>query len=86
MIRFKLVPLFLVAGVAGCEPPSPRPTIDQCLRAQLFRACLASVPLGPQTTVHNDWAEVIQQCERTTHMQSYRLPQFVKPECLGERQ
>lgn len=33
-----------------------------CEVDRLYDKCIAGVPKGPQTTVYNDWAEVVEQC------------------------
>lgn len=42
---------------------TPVETVDQGLRQQIFMECLRTVPQGPKTTVNNDWAEVVEQCD-----------------------
>lgn len=75
-----LIPLF-VFFVAGCEMPA-KTTVDQCLRQELFKQCMASLPKGPQSTVANDWDEVVGQCSSVAYLQALRRADFVKPECM----
>lgn len=44
-------------------PEKQLATVDQTLRQQIFMECLRTVPQGPKTTVNNDWAEVVEQCD-----------------------
>ena len=72
----------LIAAVllAGCsEEVTNGP--DQCLRAELFKACMAVLPAGPLATKYNDWDEVVSQCGSTAYYQSQRKTIFIKPEC-----
>jgi len=78
-----LLPIAVLA-LAGC---SDKPAfvkdwgVDQCLRVDLFQACMKSLPAGPKSTQYNDWDEVVGQCERTSHDQSLRKLVHIKPEC-----
>lgn len=79
-----LAALLAAIGVAGCEgKPSAYETRDpdQCLRAELFKQCLAAVPAGPQQTVTNDWSEVVDECQHASYYQSLRQISQIKPEC-----
>lgn len=72
----------LIAAVllAGCsDAPSDGP--DQCLRAELFKACMAILPAGPLATKYNDWNEVVSECGNAAYYQSKRLTIHIKPEC-----
>lgn len=72
-------------ALTGCyEPPQRTWALDQCLRSEAFRQCLAALPAGPQATKYNDWAEVVDQCDDVSKGQSYRLIAQVKPECRAE--
>ena len=72
--------------VLGCDTgPQMRwvyPVPDQCLRAQLFKECLAAVPKGPERIANsNDWEEVVAACADAAYQQSLRQPSVIKPEC-----
>ena len=75
--------LLIVAVVflAACEPPESKHVQDQCLRTVLFQQCLERIPKGPQTSVYNDWAEVVDTCGTEANYQSYRRIEHIKPEC-----
>lgn len=79
--------LLALLALAGChrigEEPiiRPDPAVDQCLRVELFNACLRAVPAGPTTVKNNDWAEVVEECQHASYYQALRQPAFVKPEC-----
>jgi hypothetical protein len=80
----KIAAVVLIAiSLAGCgEPPATTRTRDQCLRQQIFMACLQNIPKGPNSTVvSNDWSEVIDSCELASFYQSMRQYQHIKPEC-----
>ncbi len=70
-----------VIGLTGCDAGQVPYARDQCLRTTLFQACLAAVPVGPQTTVENQWAEVVKQCESAAFYQSIRPTASIKAEC-----
>ena len=74
--------LFVLAFVlSGCnEEPNGR---DQCLRQEIFKQCMASIPKGPThiTDTNNDWGKVIDNCENAAYHQSLRLKSSIKPEC-----
>lgn len=65
--------------LAGCEQANSG--ADQCLRTELFERCLARIPVGPTTVHHNDWAEVVDECETSAYYQSLRHKKHIKPEC-----
>ena len=70
----------LVMALVGCEHRE-EPVIDQCMRREIFFACLSALPKGPERTKYNDWEDVVDSCEHAAVRQSYRLESQVKPEC-----
>jgi len=55
---------------------------DNCLRADLFKQCLAAVPKGPERIGNsNDWDEVVGACENAAYHQSLRKLSSIKKEC-----
>ncbi len=69
-----------VLCLAGCgEYASPEP--DQCLRAELFKSCMASLPAGPVATMYNDWDEVVSTCGNVAYYQSLRRKESIAKEC-----
>lgn len=59
-----IVGFLAVIALAGCDESKRQPeVVDQALRQQIFMECLRTVPQGPKTTVSNDWAEVVEQCD-----------------------
>jgi len=70
-----------VAMLAACTETSTITEPDQCIRAEQFQQCLASVPAGPTSTQYNDWSEVVSECRNTAYYQSLRDPSAIKPEC-----
>jgi hypothetical protein len=79
----KAILLAACAALAGCEFQAAGPTYepDQCLRAQLFQQCLATVPKGPEAARYNDWDEVVSQCESAAYHQSLRAMGTVPKQC-----
>jgi hypothetical protein len=70
--------------VAGCENgPLERSGYDQCMRAKLFKECMAILPTGPSETKYNDWDEVVSGCGSQALYQSLRLTKHIKSECRG---
>lgn len=75
----KLLVVFILF-CAGCSDVDV--TIrDQCMRRQIFKECLAALPVGPTTVVSNDWSEVVDSCESAAAYQSLRRTSQVKVEC-----
>jgi hypothetical protein len=77
-----LLILLAITALTGCEQvQEPRVMRDQCMRQQIFLQCMAALPAGPQTTMYNDWDEVVSECESAAAYQSLRPTQHIKPEC-----
>ena len=83
--RYYLILTLLLAGCGEREVKKPefQWVTDQCLRAELFKTCLNSVPPGPNQTHYNDWEEVIETCDQASYRMSIRKSTFVKPECAA---
>lgn len=73
--------LACVATTAACSEQTRGPAPDQCIRAELFKSCLAALPAGPQATKYNDWDEVVSACESAAYFQSLRKRETIKAEC-----
>lgn len=58
--------------LAGCLPPVPDWQPDQAARAEHFAACLKAIPKGPESTVYNDWDEVVEACGHIAYTHSLR--------------
>jgi len=73
----------IVLILAGCDTSVTEPLYshDQCLRREIFNQCLANVPKGPQATVRDSWASVVDECDSAANHISYRLTSQVKVEC-----
>lgn len=69
-----------IASLLGCGPVEPQGP-DQCMRRELFQACMKSLPAGPVATQYNDWAEVVDECDGTSYRQSIRKESQIKLEC-----
>jgi hypothetical protein len=79
-----LVLLFLLIGCSEetrIKNTDIEQIIDQCLRAQLFKTCLETVPKGPEVVKNSDWSKIVAECETAANLQSYRQRKYVKPEC-----
>lgn len=92
--RFRWVFFVLVVAcmlLTGCSservPEAIRTdpvVINQCVRADLFKQCMASLPAGPVSTQYNDWDEVVDSCASQMTYLSYRLKSQVPIECRAE--
>jgi hypothetical protein len=80
----KLLTVLLVLLLTACEQSEPTTVLDQCLRADLFKQCLAQVPKGPVSTVENPWHKVVDECESAAYRQSWRKTATVKLECRSQ--
>lgn len=83
MKNFLIISAMLLCLI-GCDAlDAPEAQVyDQCIRAQLFQACLERLPSGPSSMVENgDWGEVVEACEDASRRQSLRPISQVKPEC-----
>lgn len=78
---YLIVVVILTSVGCGDGGVTDMPFTDQCLRAKLFKECLAAVPKGPESTVYNDWAEVVDECARAATYQSYRRVSQIPMEC-----
>ena len=58
--------------------------VDQCIRREVFKECMKSLPAGPASTHYNDWDEVVQACEETAYHQSIRKKSVIKEECRAD--
>lgn len=72
--------VLLAILLAGCDVKQTW-TPDQCLRAELFASCMASLPAGPAQTRYNDLAEVVEACDGTAYRMSIRSPDQVSEKC-----
>lgn len=72
--------------VSGCDPGQDEdPWMpDQCKREEVFNACLAHVPAGPQTTKYNPWDEVIKACTEASRSISIRPKSQIIPACRAD--
>lgn len=57
------------AMLAGVHPDIKREP-HRCERQALFDSCLARVPKGPNSTVYNDWSEVVNDCDHIAKSQA----------------
>jgi len=71
----------LTLALAACDGSIGVSTPDQCMRAELFSACLRALPAGPAAPQFSDWDEVVTTCESAAYRQSLRGAQHIKPEC-----
>lgn len=78
-----LIIIGLVILLAGCEQPA-YPVANQCIRAELFKQCMAILPVGPVATHYNDWSEVVSECGSEAARQSMRKAEAVPMECRAQ--
>lgn len=76
----KVYTVLIASMLIGCDAFKAS-VPDQCLRRELFRECMSVLPKGPESTMSNDWAEVVVECRRTALSQSLRQPEQIAPEC-----
>lgn len=82
MMKLASVMFAVMICLAGCEPAPDPVVVDQCLRRELFKTCMASLPKGPESTVaSNDWDEVVAECGTQSYYQAKAKRENVKPEC-----
>lgn len=67
----KLLILAITAIMTGCDS-FPEYEADQSIRRELFNECMAALPAGPESTVYNDWAEVVSKCDDYAYWTSRR--------------
>ncbi len=82
LMRFAV--MLAATTLAACGPKTPyepHSQSDQCIRAELFRQCMQSLPAGPVATQYNDWAEVVDECDGASYYQSMRPTQHIAPQC-----
>jgi len=77
--------IVLALAAVSCDPLPGPPTVDQCLRRDLFERCMKSLPAGPAATQYNDWAEVVEACESAAYHQALRREELITPECRASR-
>jgi len=88
-VTAKLAALACAVALAGCddrqqEVAKRTEAYDQCARAELFQACLAAVPAGPQATKYNDWDEVVSECGTQARTMSVRPVKAIKEGCRAD--
>jgi hypothetical protein len=81
MTRTEFVFAVSLPLMAGCDSATQIVT-DQCLRAELFKQCMASLPPGPVQSHYSDWDEVVDSCENAAYWQAKRQIVYVKSECV----
>ncbi len=79
-IRSTLARGIAISLLAGCNEYK-QPTVDQCLRHEIFKSCLTNLPAGPTATKYNDWDEVVSSCNEAAYYQALREQGQIKPEC-----
>jgi hypothetical protein len=64
-----LIVAVLALLVSGCNVPSYE--YDETLRREVFKECVQSLPAGPNSTVYNDWDEVVFECRQFANSVAY---------------
>ena len=62
--------LLVLLLLSACDDSGCVVDTDQKLRREIFKECLGSVPAGPQSTVYNDWDELVSECGDQAYRQS----------------
>ena len=72
LIASPLAVLFVwaVSALLAWKPPIDR--IDNEDYMRLYERCLAAVPAGPESTVYNDWDEVVRECKSLAYQRARR--------------
>ena len=86
-VTAKLAAVVCAIALAGCSNgvvPERTHAYDQCLRVELFQACLKALPAGPQGTKYNDWNEVVSECGTQAQYQSVRPVTAIKEGCRAD--
>lgn len=76
-----------VLVLSGCDQPERKPAYvqDQELRRAIFKECLESVPKGPEQTITNDWAEVVDNCgDQANRMSTVTVDGYVTYEGIQQ--
>ncbi|MNK14269.1 hypothetical protein D3C87_323690 [compost metagenome] len=74
--------LGFAAILAGCDAAvMDEMQPNQCLRAEIFKQCMAILPSGPVATKYNDWNEVVSECGSQGYYQSMRKTSTIPMEC-----
>lgn len=64
-----LIVAALALLVSGCNVPSYK--YNETVRREAFKECMSSLPAGPNSTVYNDWAEVVNECRQFANDVAY---------------
>lgn len=75
----KLLIILAAVLLVGCDVPESN-SPNQCLRAELFNACMKNSPV-PQGPKFADWNEVVDSCASVAYRQSIRLTKHIPLEC-----
>jgi len=68
--------------ITSCEKKD-RTMHDMCLRREIFKECMDSLPAGPTSTHYNDWDEVVKECGKIAYHHSIKIESAIKNECKG---
>ena len=74
--------LTLLSLITSCEKED-KTIHDMCLRREIFKECMESLPAGPVSTHYNDWDDVVGACEKVAWHKSWRKRSVIKIECQG---
>lgn len=72
---------FWLPILIACAPQSRQPLygVDQCMRREIFMACLQTVTGGQRTI--EDSGDVVDECESAAQKLSGRQMEYIKDEC-----
>ena len=75
----RLLAIVALALLAGCgDHPQ---VVDQCLRREIFQACLVSMQSRQTSTVTNGPSDIVSECASAATYQSYRIRRLVQESC-----
>lgn len=65
IINLCLAALFasVIGGMIYAAYKAPRFDIDKKIYKEEYYRCINNLPAGPESTVYNDWDEVMEECQ-----------------------
>ncbi len=80
LLPWALCVLGAVCCLSACDAPKYL-EVDRCMQREMFRECMASLPVGPVRAHYNDWSEVVSECRDYALYSSYREARLITEEC-----
>ena len=57
----------LIGGIIYAGYKAPRWETDNAIYKEEYYQCINNLPAGPESTVYNDWDEVMEECQYLAH-------------------